>query len=393
MTQNNQVAVDNRQCYQTGFASWQVAMPGPSSWIFAQAHVDLATMAMGGPTLSQTLLAAEIASDFIHTANMAQIYYDEILMPIAVPRSAFDEAVISWNATTPADTWVEVQLRVNHAGAWSNWHSFGLWNSGNGPFQRHSLSQGKDSMGEVQVDTFYAKARVERYQLRVRRYSTSRLIAPCIQHVSIAYSSFPPRPALISTGDHACWNTLLAVPPHSQMQYPINGRFWCSPVSLAMVIAYWQGRQPTAPDIARAVEGVYDADYDGHGNWAFNAAFAPQAGLEGYILRLPSLAAAEQWIAADIPLIITYQWRDGELTGAAIPESPGHLVVLVGFDAKGNPIVNDPAAIEDGAVRRTYARHEIERLWLESSGGTCYVIAPNRKSLLHKHRSIETGGS
>jgi hypothetical protein len=50
--------------------------------------------------------------------------------------------------------------------------------------------------------------------------------------------------------------------------------------------------------------------------------------------------------------------------------------VLVGFDAQGHPIVNDPAAASDQTVQRTYLRHELETLWLKHSGGTTYIIFP-----------------
>jgi hypothetical protein len=50
--------------------------------------------------------------------------------------------------------------------------------------------------------------------------------------------------------------------------------------------------------------------------------------------------------------------------------------VLVGFDAVGNPMVNDPAAASDAAVQRTHLRSELEVLWLASSGGAVYLVHP-----------------
>jgi hypothetical protein len=52
------------------------------------------------------------------------------------------------------------------------------------------------------------------------------------------------------------------------------------------------------------------------------------------------------------------------------------LLVLVGFDAGGNPIINDPAASADADVQVTYLRSEFEPLWLQASGGTVYLIYP-----------------
>lgn len=88
------------------------------------------------------------------------------------------------------------------------------------------------------------------------------------------------------------------------------------------------------------------------------------------------MAEAERWLDAGVPLVISFAWGKGDLAGAAIASSNGHLAVLVGFDAAGNPVVNDPAAASDGEVQRTYPRSELETLWLQHSGGTVYAIYP-----------------
>jgi hypothetical protein len=128
--------------------------------------------------------------------------------------------------------------------------------------------------------------------------------------------------------------------------------------------------------VRTAVSGVFDWLYKGHGNWPFNTAYAATHGLEGYVARFTSLAQTEAWTAAGVPVIISYGWKKGSLDGAPISSSNGHLAVLVGFDAAGNPIVNDPAAAINDAVRRTYNRTQLETLWLDSSGGTVYLIYP-----------------
>jgi hypothetical protein len=64
------------------------------------------------------------------------------------------------------------------------------------------------------------------------------------------------------------------------------------------------------------------------------------------------------------------------LTRTGRTANSGHLAVLAGIDAAGNPVVNDPAAPSDDTVKRTYHRTALERLWLETSGGTAYLIYP-----------------
>ena len=161
------------------------------------------------------------------------------------------------------------------------------------------------------------------------------------------------------------------------MIYPGGGEVWCSPTSVSMILAFW-GVQVTVPAAAKA---TYDSAYDGTGNWSFNVAYAGSLGLRAYVSRLPGLAAAERYVSVGIPLAISLGWKKGELPGAAIPASSGHLMVLVGFDKAGNPVLNDPAAASNESVRRSYPRAVFERLWQEHSGGTVYVMAPAGKAL------------
>jgi hypothetical protein len=96
------------------------------------------------------------------------------------------------------------------------------------------------------------------------------------------------------------------------------------------------------------------------------------------VRRFGSLDEVEYWVAHGVPVAISFSWGKGQLEDAAVNSSAGHLSVVVGFDGKGNPIVNDPAADpEDGeVVQRTYTREELEPVWLENSGGTVYLIKP-----------------
>jgi hypothetical protein len=143
------------------------------------------------------------------------------------------------------------------------------------------------------------------------------------------------------------------------------------------VLGYWLGGGDSCETRVRAaVASVFDWLYDGHGNWPFNTAYAATYGLEGYVARFNNLAQVERWIAADVPVIFSLAWGPGELTGAPLLWSSGHLMVLVGFDADGDPVLNDPAAPGDDTVRRTYLREEFERLWLEHTNGTVYLIYP-----------------
>ena len=187
----------------------------------------------------------------------------------------------------------------------------------------------------------------------------------------------------------------LDVPPYAQSihegeypQYGGGGAAWCSPTSTAMVIEYW-GSGPSAADLAwvdpaladpcvdHAARFTFDAAYDGTGNWPFNTAYAAHFGLDAFVTRLRSLQEAELFLAAGIPLVASIVAGPGELDGFQLPQgTAGHLVVIVGFTAEGDPVVNDPAAPSNDAVRRSYDRAQFERVWLDGSGGAVYVITP-----------------
>jgi len=313
--------------------------------------------------------------------NGGGFFVGEAVSPEAESPFGFSEVIPSWNADTPRETWIEVQLRAKIDGRWTRWYNMGVWSADRATIRRHSVGGQGDDDGNVFTDTLALRdgKTASAFQIKLRLFSESRHITPVIQSVCLALSTASCAPEKLATGDPRKWNALLGVPQYSQMVYPDGGRVWCSPVSISMVMAYWEGALESQPEerVRAAVDGVYDSVYDGHGNWAFNAAYAGSAGkLQAHIARFTSMAEMEPWIAAGVPVVFSYAWGKDELAGAPVPSSDGHLAVVVGFDGSGNPIVNDPAAPDDATVQRTYPREELEKLWLQHSGGTVYLIYP-----------------
>jgi hypothetical protein len=247
--------------------------------------------------------------------------------------------------------------------------------------ERHSVNLQSDADAYVAVDTLVVTNEtepVEAYQLKLRLFSENSSAVPAVGNASVAFSEAPASPGALQLGNPDRWDQELPVPTCSQMVYPDGGEVWCSPTSTSMVLGYWsQDTGDCEPRVRAAVAGVYDWLYDGHGNWPFNTAYAATQSLEGYVARLTSLAQTEEWIAAGVPVVVSLAWGPGELSGAPLTSSNGHLMVLVGFDADGNPRVNDPAWPSDDDVRSTYLRDEFESLWLKHTAGTAYLIYPS----------------
>ncbi len=51
----------------------------------------------------------------------------EALGPVVPVESGLSEVIPSWNADTPAGTWIELQARVKIGERWSAWYNMGIW--------------------------------------------------------------------------------------------------------------------------------------------------------------------------------------------------------------------------------------------------------------------------
>jgi len=368
--------------YQTGFIRWRAADNGFADWTLSGVGLNAS-----GELEFQQATASAGTDPFAPGAYSGGNYYNgssffvgEATSPIITTPFNYKEAIASWNASTPAGSWIEVQFRAQYVGVWSKWYTLGIWASDTSTIARHSVNGQGDTNGTVYTDTFVSlskKDTTNTFQLKLRLFSADGTAVASVRNASVAYSLNAPSSATASAGNPAKWNTFINIPECSQMVYPDGGEVWCSPTSTSMVLGYLNDDTGACePRVRAAVSGVYDWIYDGHGNWPFNTAYAATQGYEAYVARFTSLERAEEFVAAGIPVVMSIAWGKKDLTGASVTSTAGHLLVLVGFDSAGNPIINDPAAATDADVTRTYLRSEFEPLWLTSSGGTVYLIYP-----------------
>ncbi len=318
--------------------------------------------------------------------NGGSFFYGEALAPYYSPAGGFDSAVVSWNALTPANTWVELRLRALVGNRWTTEYVMGIWSSENETIRRHSLNQ-SDADGRVDTDTLNLKSRATAFQLRAILFTTQPGITPSLSLAGVSLVRNGTAPFLAP--QRAAWGLNLAVPERSQMIYPNGGEIWCSPTSSSMLLAYWAGKanlpglnQP----VPTAASHTFDWIYDGNGNWPFNTAWVGAVGggnLKAYVSRLTGLSEIEKWIVQGVPVIVSIAYAPGQLTGTPIPQSNGHLLVVRGFDGAGNVITNDPAADPrlGQPIQIVYNRAQFEQRWLTTSGGAAYLIYPaNQKT-------------
>ncbi|MFJ3232977.1 peptidase C39 family protein [Streptomyces sp. NPDC086787] len=350
-----------------------------------------------------------------HTGVTAAWEYATWTSPVHRLTVPATEAIASWNALTPAGTWLQAELRGTYSdGTDTPWYVMGRWAAGDRDIKRTSVDGQSDGRSTVRTDTLAIDdaatgLRLASYRLRLTLYRRpGTRLTPTVWRAGVMGSDVPDRFTVPASTPGPARE--LAVPRYSQEihkgQYPEydnGGEAWCSPTSSQMVIEYWGGRLTPGqlawadpsyadPQVCHAARYTYDHQYRGCGNWPFNAAYAATfPGLQGVITRLGSLTDLETLIAAGIPVITSQSFLKGELTGAGYGTA-GHLMTVTGFTAAGDVIAGDPAAPGDEAVRRVYRRREFEIVWLRTrrynaggeavpgTGGVCYLYFPARPS-------------
>ncbi|WP_328840253.1 peptidase C39 family protein [Streptomyces europaeiscabiei] len=348
-----------------------------------------------------------------HTGRTAAWEYASWTSPVHGLTVPATEVIASWNARTPAGTWIRIELKGTYSdGTDTPWYVLGRWAAGDEDIRRTSVDGQEDGRSSVWTDTFAIDdpatgLRLASYRLRLTLYRTpGTRLTPTVWRLGAMGSDVPDRFTVPASAPGLARE--LNVPRYSQEthkgQYPEydnGGEAWCSPTSSQMIIEFW-GRKPSAADLAwvdpayadpqvcHAARFTFDYQYEGCGNWPFNAAYAATyKDLQGVVTRLGSLTDLETLIAAGIPAVTSQSFLAAELTGAGYGTA-GHLMTVIGFTAAGDVIANDPNSPTNEAVRRIYRRREWENIWLRTkrynaagkvvsgTGGICYLYFPAR---------------
>jgi hypothetical protein len=366
-----------------GLAEVQIA-PATGALDCRSEHIDGGAArfdAMAGLCRGQDPEGATLPAGVTYYAGAPFVFSTLISPEVRVPGS-MDRLIPSWHATTPPGTWIQIHVRAKLAMGWTGWYRLPIWASDAATLKRRSVKLPSDAQGGVDVDTLALKSPASAYQLAVTLFSTSAAVSPSL-HMVAAVASRDAKVYPQSPPNQAVWGTSLPVPGRSQglpeykdKGYGGGGQVWCSPTSTSMVMEYWsQVLAESNLSVPDAAAGCFDWVYDGTGNWPFNTAFASQHGLFGLVTRLYSMTEAEAWIQAGVPLIISISFKAGELPGAPITKTNGHLIVVRGFAKNGDVLVNDPAARDNAATLLTYPRAALEAAWTHSHR-TAYVIYP-----------------
>jgi len=163
----------------------------------------------------------------------------------------------------------------------------------------------------------------------------------------------------------------IAVPPVSQLTAPrgIRHRI-CSPTCVNMVlssygIATHNGElTPMCRHVATEMYGV----------WPLNLWAASRKGALGAVELFCSLDEVAGALDHGLPVVASIRFHAGELPGAPLTATGGHLVVVTEL-GEHDVAVNDPAGRGIDGVPRRYPRAALASAWL-TRRGAAYVILP-----------------
>jgi hypothetical protein len=214
------------------------------------------------------------------------------------------------------------------------------------------------------IDCYHVHQRLPAPQLEVaveadqppERY----LICVSSRAVTIAEPTLPTRRAAL----------LRAPGPRSQMTAPeaIASRI-CSPTCVSMVLGLWDRPH----DWLALAEECHDPASGMYGVWPLALAAAARRGCLGGVEVFEHWEEPLAVLERGVPLVTSIRFAAGELPGAPLTETGGHLVVV--YDAGPEQVgVCDPAAAE-GDVLRAYPADAFSRAWLRHRGAA-YILPP-----------------
>ncbi len=272
----------------------------------------------------------------------------------------FTQLIPSWNSTRPSKGHYAVYVRVRDAATheWDQWLHVAYWgergqrsygmrgNFSSFHYARLEMNKGRKADAfELKIEA-HEGASLERLQLVAVSTSDKELFQPesyskRVQQLRSVY--------------------ITEVPQISQMNLPHKdaGKI-CSPTAITVL----SGAFFTLHNPLKTAEQVYDHGLSIYGNWMFNTAQAYLLCRERiffYPVRLADFSALHALLVQGIPVVVSIR---GTLTGAAKSFPGGHLLVVVGWNARSKKVVcHDSAFKNKEDIEVEYDLYEFIAAW------------------------------
>jgi hypothetical protein len=267
----------------------------------------------------------------------------------------FTQIIFSWNALRPKNGKLTFysQVRDKETQQWDkSWNKMAEWGNN---IQKSFFSRSSASV--------FQYARLEAIGLqggdgfRIKVVAENSHDLSLVQHLNIALSDFKKfTPESYKKRAQGLPSFMLTnVPQESQMilEHP-KADTLCSPTSISMIVGSLIKKDIDPLEFAHS---VHDTGLNIYGNWAFNMAHAFEQ-CKGkaafYATRLDSFTDLYKLLKKQVPVAVSIR---GPLKGSATPYEKGHILVVVGWDAKKREVIcHDPAF---DTIDQVYTRYDI----------------------------------
>lgn len=273
----------------------------------------------------------------------------------------FSSLVLSAGLRSPADGWLLLEVQVCVQDKWSGFYKLGLL-SGK---MKSSFPAQQDNFARVETDELVLSVPAEAYRFRLKLFGGAEITLLAATAVGVSFSYDEKSASRLPAGAFAH-----GIEPISQMEqnHPDRRRI-CSPTSLCMALnalGFKTALKDLLPEVFDQTAGIF-------GNWVFNVAAASARGAEAYVRRFSVLDELKDFVTEKSLVVASIGYNRGELAGAAIEHTPGHLVLIRGWK-DGKILVADPAALKQDLVLRAYDAREFAKAWLCNKQGAAYVV-------------------
>ena len=304
---------------------------------------------------------------FVHRPQRGYLFQGDgdvhtVVSPVFETSVEFSSLILSANYHTLTNGWLLSEVQILQNGVWSKFFKLALYS----PKINHSFDEQEDEAAVLAVDVLRAKKPAQAYRFRLSLHGDMDVprVFVSLTDASAVYDECA---AILPSGKRK-----IAVKPISQMRLEVSlaDRVrLCSPVSLTMALnALGQKNDPL-----QTASAVYDDRARIYGNWTFNTAYASRCGYEAFVTRFRRLSQLEEFLTPNSLILASVSYKHGELTGAAVAQTPGHLMLLCGWE-NGKIRVADPAAENIREVIRFYPAEEFARAWLQHKRGAAYLV-------------------
>lgn|GEM_PF-212267 len=315
-------------------------------------------------TADSLLLKAELISNVTATSDGQAVQLVEgsvtgyLILSPQTSAYPFNIGLPSWNGTAPGDSGgFRVLIRVPYLTGWSPWLDVGYWKANLWPSKTTRFGG-----GWINVDIVELYYYTDQWQFAVElKRSTAGVTSPTLSLLSFFVSDS-------RTTQNIDYNIILAdkpeqifIPTTFLPQYRLSneiGGSICSPTTVSMILLSYN----ISVDPLQFAWDTYDPYWKMFGVWPRVVQNASEYGVVGTVSRYRSWSQAREVLAKG--------GRIGMSIGRPLYE--GHLVMLAGFTANGDPIVHDPARTYDGYAH-VFNKNDLSHSWFDK-GGVAYTF-------------------